>query len=80
MALNNKQGAGTWGYPGTQSRIEDLETAQTFIDVMLAHDHTGIDTAQNYGNGTSEKVSPPFNATRPPLICLRYYRCLEYWT
>ena len=45
-----------WGYPETQSRIQDLETAQRMIDVMLSHHYIGIDSAQNYGEGTSEKV------------------------
>lgn len=53
----NHQGTGMWGHPGTHSRIEDSKTAQRFVDVMLNHGHVGIDTAQNYGNGTSEKVS-----------------------
>ncbi|KAI0792968.1 aflatoxin B1-aldehyde reductase [Irpex lacteus] len=49
-------GTGMWGHLGTHSRIEDSETAQRFVDVMLNHGHVGVDTAQNYGNGTSEKV------------------------
>jgi aflatoxin B1 aldehyde reductase len=46
-----------WGHPGTQSRIHDEGTAQKFIDVMLTQNYIGIDTGQNYGDGTSEKVS-----------------------
>lgn len=45
------------GYPETRTRIHDPVEVQLFVDTMLKHGHVTIDTAQNYGNGTSERVS-----------------------
>lgn len=45
------------GHAGTQIRIHDPVVVQQFVDTMIKHGHFRIDSGQNYGNGTSEKVT-----------------------
>jgi len=49
-------GTGSFGAPGTETRTHDPLDAQKFIDVLVGHGYTGIDTARRYGRGTSEEL------------------------
>lgn len=49
-------GAGQIGAPNTDERISDPAIAQEFVDLMVSHGHTGIDTSRIYCEGTSEKL------------------------
>lgn len=49
-------GAAQLGAPGTGERVSDPAIVQDFIDLMLSHGQTGIDTSRIYAQGTSEKL------------------------
>lgn len=56
-AVNVVFGAMTIGKEGAeQSRVHDLDTASSIIDVFQRHGHNEIDTARAYGEGSSETM------------------------
>jgi aflatoxin B1 aldehyde reductase len=55
--MDDLQGAGQFGAVGTHERVSDPSVAQGFLDLMINHGQTGIDTSRIYCQGTSEKVS-----------------------
>ena len=48
----------TMGEPGKNTiRIPDLKDCQEVIDVFYKYGHRELDTARQYGEGTTEEVS-----------------------
>ncbi|KAJ7200023.1 Aldo/keto reductase [Mycena pura] len=47
----------TFGEPGKDGvRVDDLASIEAILDVFLKHGHREVDTARNYGAGTSEQA------------------------
>ncbi|KAI0047495.1 aflatoxin B1-aldehyde reductase [Auriscalpium vulgare] len=55
-------GAATIGTEGSAfTRVTTVEAAQPFVDTLVRHGHSGIDTARIYGSGSSEKLVAKLN-------------------
>lgn len=56
MMIHHDKGVSDIQIGAEQSRVHDLDTASSIIDVFQKHGHNEIDTARAYGEGSSETM------------------------